>query len=70
MAESFDVDKGFKALFETHQAMPKMVELISYEMFLNSFDHRSCSEPLYQAYKIILEFAKELQAIGFVKYKD
>lgn len=49
--------------------LPKIVEMIAYELFINQFDYRSCDGDLYYSYRNVLEYGKELRENGFVKFK-
>lgn len=68
IAKEFGQEANFKALMEAYSGMPKIVEMISYQMFLNAFDSRSVSDELYNAYKAIHDYAKSLNQDGFVEY--
>ena len=69
MAVEFGIEQGFSHIIATYPGMPKIVEMISYEMFLNEFNSQNCSDELLESYKIIHEFATELRKKGFVDYK-
>lgn len=49
--------------------LPKLTNMIVYELFLIGFDSRSCSDILYAAYKIIHDYAKELSSEGYVSFE-
>jgi len=70
MAENFKQKDSFEALIKAYQGTPRIVEMIVYQIFLNKFDSRSCSDELYDAFDIILNYARELEKNGFVEFKD
>lgn len=69
LAELFGSKDGYEHLIKTYSGTPKIVEMIVYDMFVNKFDYRSCSEEQYESYQIILEFSLELREKGFVDFK-
>ncbi len=68
LAKGVNKESSFKALFESMAGLPQLVQMISYELFLNQFDSRSCSAELYEAYTIVLKYATELRERGEVKF--
>lgn len=56
-------------LREKNVVLPKLVEMVAYELFIKQFDYRSCSDDLYYSYRNVLEYAKELRINGFVSFK-
>lgn len=61
---------SFEALITANTELPRLVELIAYQLFLKQFDSRSCSEELYIAYVIVLYYGKELTEKGFVTFEE
>lgn len=60
---------GFECLMLACHDLPRIVELIVYHMFINSFDYDACNSEIKNAYDIIHEYAVELNENGFVKFK-
>lgn len=71
MAKHFGQEPNFKALF-SENSLPRMVEMIVYQMFMHSFDPNSSrtSDELYDAYKLIKEYADELKVNGSVSFTE
>lgn len=68
IAGSYDLAVIFGFLIKNSQ-LPEIVRIITYHMFLNKFDFRSCSVDLYTAYCIIFDYATELKENGEVIFK-
>ena len=75
IAKLFNKEENYKVIMETNPGLPKVVEMISYEMFLNKFDPFYCRNDEYEQhkiiheqYKIIHEYATELREKGFVEF--
>jgi hypothetical protein len=54
---------------EKNVGLPKLVEMVAYELFINQFDYRNCSDEIYHSYRNVLEFSRELRLNGFVNFK-
>jgi hypothetical protein len=75
IAKMYGKEDNYKVIMETNPGLPKVVEMISYEMFLNKFDPFYCRNDEYEQhkiiheqYKIIHEYATELNKNGFVEF--
>ena len=68
-AKMYDKEDNYKAIMDTSPGLPKIVEMIIYEMFLNMYNTYYCSKDEYEQYKIIHEYATELKEKGFVEFK-
>jgi hypothetical protein len=68
-AKLYNKEDNYKAIMDTYPGLPKIVEMIVYEMFLNMFNSYYCSEDEYKQYKIIYKYATELKEKGFVEIK-
>ena len=69
IAKMYGKENNYKAIMEIHPGLPKIVEMIVYEMFINNFNSYYCSNDEYKQYKIIHEYATELNKSGFVEFK-
>lgn len=69
LAELVNLKTNFKAIIDSNENLPKIVELIIYHLFIYKFDYRSCTPLMYEYYNIILEYSLELQSKGFVNFK-
>ena len=69
LAELFGSKDGYEFLIKSYAGTLRIVGMIVYDMFINKFDYRSCSEEQYESYQIILEFSLELREKGFVDFK-
>lgn len=69
ISKMYGKEDNYKAIMETHPGLPKIVEMIVYEMFINKFNSYYCSNDEYKQYKIIHEYATELNKKGFVEFK-
>lgn len=68
-AKLYGKEKGYEAMLTLHTStLPKLVEMITYELFLQKFCYYNCAEEQYNQYKIILEYATELAKNGFVEF--
>jgi hypothetical protein len=63
-------EKSYSIFIETHTpGLPKIVEMIVYELFVTQFDFRGCPDDLYYSYKNLLDYSIELKKNGFVEFK-
>ena len=69
-ARDYGKEESYAAIMDTNPGLPKIVEMIVYEMFLNNFNNYYCSAYEYSQYKIIHEYATELKEKGFVEFKS
>lgn len=69
-AKMYDKEDNYKSIMDTSPGLPKIVEMIIYEMFLNMFNPYYCSKDEYEQYKIIYDYATELKEKGFVEFKS
>lgn len=69
LADKCNQKESFIKLMEAKIGMPKLVEMIVYQLFLNRFDSRSCSNEEYGAYGEVYSYAKELSQNGFVTFQ-
>lgn len=49
--------------------MSEIVEKMAYDMFVAEFGLHNCSGDLCDNYKLIFEFSKELESMGYVEFK-
>jgi hypothetical protein len=68
IAKMYGKEDNYRSIMETYPGLPKVVEMITYEMFLNTFNSYYCSNDEYKQYKIIHEYATELNKNGFVEF--
>jgi hypothetical protein len=69
-ANKYGKGESFKSLLEAQMGLPKIVEMIVYEMFLHKFNSYNCSNEEYITYKIIHEYAIELKEKGFITFEQ
>lgn len=69
-AKIFGRENNYKALMSSYSGTPKIVEMIVYEMFLQKFNSCNCTDEQYEQYKLIHEFATELNQNGWVTYEQ
>ena len=67
-SEKFDQKEDYRALISLQSPLPKIVEMIVYEMFLRKFDYYNCSNEEYEQYMFIYEYVNELKRIGWVTF--
>jgi hypothetical protein len=67
-SKMYGKEDNYRAIMETNPGLPKLVEMIVYEMFINNFNNYYCSIDEYRPYKIIHEYATELRQKGFVEF--
>lgn len=70
LAEYFGQKKVYEYHIEQHSpGLPRLVEMVAYELFIKQFDSRSCSQEIYESYRNVLDYTKELRNKGFVEFK-
>ena len=69
IADLYSIKPNYIALIKSGANLPKIIEMIVYEMFLNEFDSRSCSRDCFISYGIIFNYSKELRTNGFITFK-
>ena len=69
-AKIYDKEDNYKAIMDTYPGLPKIVEMIVYEMFMNRFNSYYCSNDEYKQYGIIHKYATELKEKGFVDFNE
>lgn len=67
--KAYGKEDNYVAVMETYPGLPKIVEMIVYDMFINRFNSYYCQNDEYHQYKIIQEYAVELKEKGFVEFK-
>jgi hypothetical protein len=68
-AKAYNLENNYISIMDTHPGLPKIVEMIVYEMFIHRFNSYYCGDEEYEQYKIIHEYVTELREIGWVKFK-
>lgn len=68
-AKKFDKEKSYVAIIESGMELPRLIEMIVYEMFIQGFNSYFASDEDFNNHKIILDYAKELKQNGFVNFK-
>lgn len=70
LAQFVEQEKSYSIFIkENNPGLPRLVEMIAYELFIKQFDYRGCDGDLYYSYRNVLEYAKELRGNGFVVFK-
>jgi len=69
LAKKVDQVESFEKLIESNVGLPKLVEMITYQLFLKGFDIISCDDELFEAHQIVWKYAIELQTNGFVGFE-
>jgi hypothetical protein len=69
LAEYLNLKMQFIVLLEKFE-YSVIIEHIVYNLFLVKFDSRSCTDSLYESYKIIYDYATELEKNGSVEFKS
>jgi hypothetical protein len=69
-AKEYDQEQNYIALMNAYRGTPKIVEMITYEMFIQRFNSYHCTDEQYHHYKILHDFATELKEFGYVKYDE
>ena len=69
LAKFLNQEKSYSIFIETNTpGLPKIVEMIVYELFINKFDSRNCPNELFYQYNNLLDYSVELRKNGFVKF--
>ena len=62
--------KNYRTMLETiGYTIPELVKNLVYDMFIANFNNNNCPLSIYHQYKMIQEYAQELNQNGFVEYK-
>lgn len=61
-------EDSYKAIIESDAVLPKIVELIVYDMFLEKINPYFIDNEQYEQYKLLLEYALELKTNGWVTF--
>jgi hypothetical protein len=69
LAKHVGLENNFKHLIDYYPGIPKIVEMIVYQLFIHKFIYTHCTDEVYEAYETILTFAQELQNIGWVEFE-
>lgn len=69
-AKKFNQEEPYVGLMGGGIVMPKLVELIIYDMFVNQFSPYDNVEEDFLPYVRILLYSKELRENGFVTYNE
>lgn len=70
LAQFVGQEQTYGVFIETHTpGLPRVVEMITYELFISQFDYRNCHGDLYYSYRNVLEYAKELRTVGYITFK-
>jgi hypothetical protein len=69
-AKKFGSENNYKAIMSSNTSLPRVVEMIIYDMFLNKFSVFHSTSEEYDNYKIIYNYAHELNKMGFVTFKS
>ena len=67
-AKMYGHEENYKKLMGIYVGLPKIVEMISYELFLHKFNSYHCTDEQYENYKLVHEYAIELNDNGFVEF--
>lgn len=57
-ARLYDKYETYENLLED-ESLPKVVQSIIFEMFVNGFNYQDCCDSTFNEYKILLEYSKE-----------
>jgi hypothetical protein len=68
-AKAYNLENNYRSIMSTRPGLPKIVEMIVYELFIHRFNSYHCSDEEYEQYKIIHEYVTELREIGWVEFK-
>jgi len=61
--------KNYAKLMET-TSITKVIEIVIHDMFINRFNPSFCDNDEYNQYVIILDFARESNANGYVTFEE
>lgn len=68
-AQKFNQAENYRALMDMHTGMPRIIEMIVYEMFLHRYTPVEGDPEEYYQYNLIYEYATELRKMGWVNTK-
>lgn len=58
-----DKEKGYIELVKNLK-LPELVKMITHDLFIKEFDYRSCNDGMYEAYRLVLAYSKEISIYG------
>ena len=67
-ADEFKLGDTYRSLHT--MTLPELVKMMSYELFVNQFDPRSCPDEYYENYRILHGYATELRKNGEVTFEE
>lgn len=65
-ARKYNLEEVYKTYLSQHLAIPELLKLIVYEMFINKFSYDYCSDTDYEHYLGILTATQNLQQKGIL----
>ena len=69
LAERIGNGQGYKELLESGQRLPELVKQITYHLFVSDFnDYFEDEDDVFYAYKVVKEYAVELDKFGDVQF--
>lgn len=69
-ARLYGQEGAYHAMMNESQALPEHAHRIVYEMFLRKFNSYYSTDEQYEQYKLLYEYADELNKLGYVKFED
>jgi len=67
-AKIYGKESNYKAMMKYGSTLPRIIEMIAYEMFLQKFCHYKCNDEEDGNYCILFEYATELKENGWVEF--
>lgn len=68
IAQLFKIKKNYRAVLDSYTSLPKIVEMIIYDMFVYNFDKNNCTEEHLKNYELIHRYSTELREKGYVSF--
>lgn len=69
LAYVVDKKESYAALIESNLDLPRLSEMIGYDLYLVEFNQFAHSGNVFMANELMLEYGRELRKNGFVNFK-
>ena len=62
-----DNEKGYVELVKNLK-LPQLVKMLTHDLFIKEFDYRTCNDGMYEAYRLVLGYSKEISLYGIINF--
>lgn len=68
LAKEIGLEENYNQIIKSGATLPKVSEMIVYELFVNDLDVQLASHGVEQAHVVLLAYCRELKSKGFVEF--